>query len=186
MKTIIDAGCNLLEGFNKLKTCEPIVDSDRKFFIEANPECWPFLEGQIKEMPNAKLLQGALNIDTNPILLTTRADHACDYAATIRNREFLEQSLNRWNITGVPFKQYTVPSFTLLDIIQDNNITGELVVKLDVEGMEYAVLESVLLNKLDIARLYCEFHINTQEDQIKKELLVKELERKGTKVFLWD
>jgi FkbM family methyltransferase len=78
-------------------------------------------------------------------------------------------------------KKITVPVKTLKTIMQDNKHSKVDYLKIDIEGAEYDIIDSVLIN--DINMMYIEFHANFQEKQIsylrKLAKNVKKIKSKG-------
>jgi FkbM family methyltransferase len=187
MQLIIDAGCNLLSGYRKLTSLESISAEDRKIFLEANPECWDLLDKYIAEIPNSKLFKKALDTEVRAVELITRADECSDTAATILGQKFIEQSLNRWNIKVDSYNTYRVETITLERIIaQEGRGFDSVILKLDAEGIEYQVLPQILELKLPINKVYCEFHVHSQEDEQKRLNILHAAQRHGLEILPWD
>jgi FkbM family methyltransferase len=187
MKLIIDVGCNVLEGFKKLNLQENITDNDRKIFVEANPECWDYLEMMVPSISNARLIKRALDIKKRKVQLITRADKRADVAATILGETFLLDSLRRWNIEINEYNSYEVETITLSDIINEEKKDCEkIVLKLDAEGIEYDVIRQIIEEDIPIDVIFCEFHIhNDHQNQVHTDL-VEKLNQKNIKFSYWD
>lgn len=188
MKLLIDAGCNKLQGFSKLKNIEDIKDTDRKIFIEANPECWDFLENNISNIPNSIFVKKALSTEIKETQLITRGDLKSDTAATILDKKFLEDSLNRWNIKVPNYIEYTINTTTVKEILesQKNVKFDSVVLKLDIEGMEYDVLRQMIDENIAVDKIYCEFHVHSSKEDNLKLQLINELHHKGIQILNWD
>lgn len=188
MKLIIDVGCNKLQGFIKLESLENITNEDQKIFVEANPECWDFLEKNISSIPNSLFIKKALDTQTREVQLTTRADNKTDMAATILGQEFIEKSLNRWNIKVKDYQQYTISTVTLKELLSlhQNSKYDSIILKLDIEGMEYSVIQQILDDNINVDKIYCEFHIHTPEENSLKAKLIEGLKDKGIQILDWD
>lgn len=186
MKTILDIGCNNLDGFNLLKTYEVVEDIDVKIFVEANPECWPDLEKHIKCIKNSFLIKKAIDVEIKKTKLITRFDKNKDIGATIMGERFLANSLARWNIKVDKYNEYNVDTTTIIDIINDFKIDSrECILKFDAEGAEYGVLNQILNHNIVFKKIYCEFHIHSQEDEIQKQKLIKNFENNNQKIIEW-
>lgn len=187
MRLIIDVGCNVLDGFKKLSSIENINKDDRKVFVEANPECWHFLENEISKLENSEFIQKALDTTNRTVELITRADKKTDTAATILGKKFIEDSLNRWNIKVDNYLTYYVSTITIQQIIESQKLNFDsIILKLDAEGVEYSVLQQILDNDIHIDKIYCEFHVHNIEDDNNKNILIEKLIKKGISVFNWD
>jgi FkbM family methyltransferase len=187
MRLIIDIGCNVLEGFNKLKNIENISDSDYKIFVEANPECWEFLEQATAHIPNSTLIKKALYTDERELELITRADKRADTAATVLGREFIDASLNRWNIKVNDFNTYNITTVSISTLLKLHDIKFDsIILKLDAEGVEYDVLNQILNEHIPLNKIYCEFHVHSQEDGIKRQELLSSFSNRNIQVFNWD
>lgn len=186
MKTILDIGCNNLAGFKLLKTFENIQNEDLKIFVEANPECWPDLEEDLKSIENSFLVKKGLDVQIKEVSLMTRADEHKSVAATIMGKDFMNDSLGRWNIKVEDFNYYTISTITILDIIKQFNInTDECILKFDAEGVEYAVLNQILDNDIRFKKIYCEFHVHNQNHQIQKDFIIRRFINKNQRIVEW-
>lgn len=188
MRLIIDAGCNLLEGYNKLKIFESITDEDRKVFIEANPECWSYLDEYTAGIPNSRLYKNALATEIKNVELVTRSEHSANTAATILGKDFLDQSLMRWNMRAEGYTTYSVETTTLFKVIVENTDASidNIILKLDVEGMEYEILNHLLNSDCPIKKIYCEFHVHCLDDERSKQALLSLAASKGVSMLPWD
>lgn len=186
MKTILDIGCNKLDGFNLLKNLEEINDEDLKVFVEANPECWLDLEKDIQSMENSFLIKKGLDVEIKDTTLITRADEDKCIGATIMGETFMNESLGRWNIKVDKFNYYTISTTTILNIIEDFKIdTKECILKLDAEGVEYNVLNQILDNNIQFKKIYCEFHVHNHDHEIQKQDIIKRLQNKNQEIIEW-
>jgi len=186
MKTILDIGCNDLAGFNLLKNFECINEEDVKIFVEANPECWPDLEEDIKSIKNSFLIKKGLDIEVKDTILMTRADENKCIGATVMGEHFMNDSLARWNIKVNEFNYYNIFTTTILDIIEEFQInTEECILKLDAEGVEYGVLNQILDNDINFKKIYCEFHVHNQNHEFLKLDLIKRFKNKNQEIIEW-
>jgi FkbM family methyltransferase len=186
MRLIIDVGCNTLQGFKRLIPIEKITTNDKKIFVEANPECWEYLEQAVPTIKNSQLIKKALDVCNRTVELITRADNKTDTAATILGKDFIESSLNRWNIKVSDFTKYLITTTTLEEIIYGQNTQYEsIILKLDAEGIEYSIIQQIIDKNLPINKLYCEFHIHNSIDDKKRQKLIQALEAKNILVQDW-
>lgn len=187
MKTILDIGCNNLAGFNFLKNYETINEEDIKIFVEANPECWPDLEEDIKSIKNSFLIKKGLDVEVKDVNLMTRADENKCIGATIMGERFMNDSLGRWNIKVNEFNYYNISTTTILNIIEDFKInTEECILKLDAEGVEYSVLNQILDNNIKFKKIYCEFHVHNQEHEAQKQHIIKSFQNLNQQIIEWN
>lgn len=186
MKTILDIGCNNLDGYKTLKSYETIDEEDVKIFVEANPECWSDLERDIKYIKNSFLIKKAIDIEKRKVKLLTRSDKLKDVAATIMGEEFLLDSLNRWHIKINNYHSYDIETISIIDIIEEYKIdTSNCILKFDAEGVEYKVLNQILQNNIIFKKIYCEFHVHSEEDEIEKEAIIKKFKKLKQEVIEW-
>ena len=186
MITLLDLGCNVLDGYNHLKQLEDITDNTRKVFVEPNPECWLELEQKLTTIPNSTLVKKAISTTEGIVELITRADVSSDIAATIISKDYLEASLAKCNMFVDNYNIYKIESTTIKNILTEYNITPQdTVLKLDIEGMEYDILEDILQYNFLFKKIYCEFHIHNTEDIRKKMLLLSQFSNKNITVIDW-
>lgn len=187
MTTLLDIGCNVLGGYEHLKRYERVNGDDiRKVFIEPNPECWDIVEQKLKNIPNSTLVKKAVAKQSGYVELITRSDVVADIAATIIGRDYLEASLSKCNMFVDNFNTYTIQSLTITDIVNHFNIVPEeTVLKLDIEGVEYDVLDEIIANSIPFKKIYCEFHIHSDSDSTRKALLIETLNTKGVTIIDW-
>ncbi len=184
MKTLLDIGCNDLAGFRLLSTIENIENDTQKIFVEANPECWDDLEKDLMSVPNSTLVRRAVSMDGKDTVLITRDDEKKCTGSTIMGEQFFKDSLGRWGIKAIP-KYYSIQTTTLDDIIAKYNIdTKECILKLDAEGIEYDLLTYIIEKGIIFKKIYCEFHVHNNEDQLRKNSIVEQL-KKITTVLDW-
>lgn len=186
MLILLDIGCNVLGGFNLLKQFEDITDNTRKIFVEPNPECWPEVEQKLVTIPNSVLVKKAISTTEGMVELITRADVAADIAATILSEEYLKTSLARCNMFVNNYNTYRIESTTIKNILTDYNIAPQdTILKLDIEGMEYDILDNILQHNFLFKKIYCEFHIHNNKDQQKKIFLLNQFSDKNIHIIDW-
>lgn len=186
MVTLLDIGCNVLGGYNHLKQFEDITDNTRKVFVEPNPECWVELEQKLATIPNSTLVKKAISTTESMVELITRADVSSDIAATIIGKEYLEASLAKCNMFVDNYNVYNIESITIRNILTEYNIMPQdTILKLDIEGMEYDILDDILQHNFLFKKIYCEFHIHSSEDMQKKMLLLSQFSDKKIHIIDW-
>jgi len=187
MITLLDIGCNILGGYEHLQQYENITGKDiRKIFIEPNPVCWSTVEQKLNSIPNATLVKKAIAVTEGIVELITRGDVVADIAATIIGKEYLEASLAKCNMFVDNFNTYKIESTTIKSIIHEFNIIPEnTILKLDAEGVEYDVLNDILINKINFSKIYCEFHVHNDADIEKKKLLLKQFADRNQIIIDW-
>jgi len=187
MITLLDIGCNILDGYKHLQQYEDITDDNvRKIFVEPNPECWLEIEQLLISIPNAKLVKKAVSSTGGTVELITRADVAADIAATIIGRDYLEASLAKCNMAVKKFNRYKIESITIDKIIEEFNIIPEnTILKLDVEGVEYDILSDIIRYNINFKKIYCEFHIHNEIDMSKKTTLLNQFAKRNLNIIDW-
>lgn len=147
-KIFIDAGgydgCSALVFF----TMNPEFDI---LSFEPNPEFWPFYA----DLPTQLIKKAVWTFEGEIEFLIDPVDG--DGSSLIKNK-LID---NTGTYKNVECEQKTVPCIDLSQLIADlsKNYT-EIVLKLDVEGAEYAILEKMCMDgSLEkLSKLYCEFH----------------------------
>jgi FkbM family methyltransferase len=187
MKTLLDIGCNTLGGYDHLQQYEDITGSEiRKIFVEPNPECWLKIHKRLTKISNAILIKKAVSRTTGIIELLTRADIQEDIAATIKGKDYLVGSLSKCNMFVDDFNSYQIESTTIKDIIDEYNIIPEeTILKIDAEGAEYDILDEIVRNNFIFKKIYCEFHIYNDNDNLMKRSLSDQLAEKNITLIDW-
>lgn len=187
MTTLLDIGCNTLGGYDHLQKYENITGDDiRKIFVEPNPECWEKIEERLLHITNATLVKKALHLTESIVDLITRADVVADIAATIISKEYLEASLAKCNMFVNDFNRYQIESTTIKKIIEEYNVVPEnTILKLDIEGVEYDILDDIIKNNFYFKKIYCEFHVHNIEDTNRKKILLDKFSEKNINIIDW-
>lgn len=92
-----------------------------------------------------------------------------------------------WHDEGSAPIPVTVPMVNLLRVLKENYKPEDYVIlKIDVEGLEYPILRQILLEGLAryVDEIYCEFHAVTA-DWVHKESLKWIFSESGTKLHDW-
>ena len=187
MKYFIDAGCNLLQGYSKLKEIENITDETIKIFIESNPECCFHIEEKLKNIPNSFLFKNALSITNKKYSVITRSENTCDIGATIMGKDFFDSSMAKYDIFDNNPNVYEVESITLKEIFDKFDIDlSQCILKLDIEGMEYLILNDLISKKTLPPKIYCEFHIHNLEQQQEKDSICRKFFNLDTAILDWE
>lgn len=175
MNVYIDIGTNLMQGFREISIIENIDGNWIKIFVEPNPECWQDIENNISSLENSFLYKNAISTENKTVRLITRADNKKDMAATIMGEEYLKNSLSKWGINVNEFNTYEIETVTIDEIFRNINTEDNVILKLDAEGVEYEILEYILKREYNIKKIYCEFHVHSQEDENKKKYLIDKI-----------
>jgi FkbM family methyltransferase len=187
MNTLLDLGCNTLGGYDHLQKYEDISGHEiKKIFVEANPECWSEIEKKLKHIANATLVKKAISLHDRGVELITRSDVSSDIGATILGENYLKSSLSKCNMYVDKFNTYNVESTTIEKIVREFDIVPEnTILKMDIEGVEYDILNDIILYNLHFKKIYCEFHTHTESDYNKKIELLNLFAQKGITVIDW-
>jgi FkbM family methyltransferase len=187
MKMLIDAGANRLLGFEKLKMLESITTDTIKIFIEPNPECWSHIEQNLASIGRASLIKAALGDKEDMAMLVTSGTYEADTGATVMGEEFYDASLMRWGLKNELKKYHPTCITTIASIIKTHSIDPrECVLKLDIEGAEYVVIQDIINNKMTFQKIYCEFHLFDAKHEKLKYDFAKQLNELGTILCEWD
>jgi len=187
MNTLLDLGCNTLGGYEHLQKYEDISgDEIKKIFVEANPECWSEIENKIKHIANATLVKKAISLHDGGVELITRSDVSSDIGATILGENYLRSSLSKCNMHVDKFNTYKIESTTIEKIVREFDIVPEnTILKMDIEGVEYNILDDIILNDLRFKKIYCEFHTHVESDYTRKINILNQFAQKGITVIDW-
>lgn len=177
MKVYIDIGTNLMQGFYQISRIENIGSDWKKIFIEPNPECWGDIEERLKELDNYTFYKNAVSTEKAKVMLVTRADNKKDMAATILGESFLKDSLSIHGIEVTDFNQYEIDTITIDELFRDIEPDDDVIIKLDAEGVEYDILDYILSKSFPIKKIYCEFHVHSQHDNLRKIDLMDRLSK---------
>lgn len=162
LDVVIDIGAN--SGlFSKLcleKNANKVIS------IEPNPKCHINLNSILDECDNVNIISKAISTTNDPLTLYTLNEFSTVGSVDISN--FDKNS----NII-----EYAVESITLNEIIKDHNLHKISLVKIDIEGYEYDIIESI--NESDFQKIdafLIEFHNN---DGVKLNKLLDKLHVNG-------
>jgi FkbM family methyltransferase len=167
----------------------PILGIDetwRKIFIEPNPENYEYILNKMESIPNSKLIMKALCNDNEKHTLLTRSDMAGDSAATIMGAKFITDSIGSVNQAIPSYLSYEVEGITLKDILKDVT-EDEIYIKMDIEGMEYLVLENFPLEYIHkVKSLYVEFHAHDNEMRERRDKIINDFANINVQILNWD
>lgn len=187
MKIYIDIGTNSMGGYEKLMKELGIDETWFKVFIEPNPECHKYIESQIGNSSNCKLIKGGCYYKEGVFELLTRDDMSGDSAATLLGHKFITDSIGSVNQEIPSYNKYQVNTYTLSNIIDSVDYSEELYIKMDCEGAEYDILENLESKYLHrIKKLYVEFHAHDEQMRNRRDKIIDFYNRINIQILNWD
>ena len=187
----VDCGSNIGQGFTYFERRYSLKRFDY-ILVEPNPNCRDALRALIaSRRGNIKLIDAAASTQGGTALfygLTQSYRGMCSDAGSILKDH---NSVNRQSSFG---GEISVPTFSLAERIEDwARQYACVVLKLDIEGAEYDVLEDVLAkgaaSKLEMA--YVEFHSEYMVEpersryQERERLILAECDLRRVPIRLW-
>ncbi len=99
------------------------------------------------------------------------------------NPQYVSGSIiNQKNVDSV--SKVSVEMKSLADIMNELGHKHIDVLKMDIEGAEYSVIENILKNKISISQILIEFHDRFFENEsLKSKQVIEELRRSGYEIF---
>ena len=186
MKTYIDIGTNSIGGYETLCKELSMDNTWNKIFIEPNPECYEYIEKQIINDVTCKLIKAAASSIEGEFELITRDDMKSDSAATIMGLKFITDSIGSVNQQVPSYNKYKVKSITLDSILEDID-SDEIYIKMDCEGAEYDILESLKAKYLyKIKKLYVEFHAHNDVMRQRRDNIINLYKKLNIEILNWD
>jgi FkbM family methyltransferase len=189
MQTFIDCGTNLGQGLLKIMEAEHVDKTWNVHSFEANP----FTFRKINRLPNVTYYNKAIS-DKNEIIafnceLHPESDDYIGGGSSIHDAD-------NWVTERVygqrfDYKRIRVSSIDLGQFMVNLNlIDRSCVIKMDIEGSEYKVLDRLLnLGMLSkVSRLYIEFHDHLfvrHPSQYNADKWIEILSNNGVKVLRW-
>lgn len=192
-RVFVDGGSHLGEGFEHFRTI--YSTSDYKYLLfEPNPFCYQKLVDKYSITPNVELINKAIftHNNTQPMYVDPKAKVAnvsesdgfsvgCSLISKHNNRYYQPKAF------------VDVQCIDVLDLLKQlrNATYTEIVLKLDVEGAEYDILERCLQhpNGFDqVTKLIVEFHSQYTQDgstvQREKDI-IQAIRQRGIPLQIW-
>ncbi|MAJ22874.1 MAG: hypothetical protein CBC24_03395 [Candidatus Pelagibacter sp. TMED64] len=191
----IDCGSNIGQGFNMFKKFFPLKYFDY-VLIEPNPNCLNYLKEIKKELEQK---------EENKIDIINKAASSKDgttkfFGLSEDKRGILSdggsilKEHNSLSYDAIENKAIEVETFSLSDFIKRKSLLYDtIILKLDIEGAEYEVLENLLFNKMHLKLniIYNEFHSEYMDYDNKKKYnnlekkLVHNINKDKIKLRIW-
>lgn len=182
-KILLDCGAHLGESVDKFRSIIPDIADCAIFMFEPNPYLFKAITDNPKYDSCLKIAAAVSNRNGTQRLWGCTRDRA-SVGAT------LERSKADWD--GISDTDCVdVTTIDLSDFIRKNFVVADhIVLKLDVEGAEYDVLERLLQCGMTqyIKKLYCEFHSKWMgpEFKIREDKLTASLTAAGSIPEFWE
>jgi len=185
----LDCGSNLGQGYTFFSQYfKP--DLYDPYLIEPNPNCMEVLRDKFKSIEKANFIEAAAWINEDDLsffgLVENERGATSDGGSVIKDHNSKMYESDAEN-------SITVKAISLAKLIKEKaNAYDQVIIKMDIESSEYAVLEDLI--KTGAAKhvdfMFIEFHHQYFKDQEEHyynlgKSLVKQLREQGTKVALW-
>jgi FkbM family methyltransferase len=171
----IDCGSNLGQGFEYFRRFFPLELYDY-ILIEPNPNCIPYLKRTCESLVgNIKIVDQAASTQEGHVkffgLSEGNADPTSQGGSIVRGH-------NSRYYAADETRAITVKTFSLRQLVESQAANyASIILKLDIEGGEYKVLEDVIFHgthlKLDFS--YIEFHSQYMAEPESSEYRAKEI-----------
>jgi len=135
------------------------------FALEPEPENLKMLEKNLKanNIKNVKIIVGALAQNTEKRILTITKDNQNHFLADAKRTTRLTPN-DKW-----------VQSYSLADVFKENKIKKLSLIKMDIEGGEYEILENLKTNEFHFfENIILEYHDTQNNHHQKIEQILRE------------
>ena len=205
-KIVIDGGVNLLQGFEQMFNKKIINKEFECYLFEPNPNCIPIIKNKLSNETYSEMkiqvIQKALSDENNIVNLrleTVPGEHRLQYTdevvgydtklgggSSILGSEWIKPGwINEKNFSDVQVEALKTSEFILNSLSKRDYI----VLKLDVEGAEFKIIEDLLKNNIlkYFNEAYIEWHPQNNSLYTNKDVkkFKKSLIRKGIFVGFW-
>lgn len=160
-KVYIDCGSNLGQGFESIKKIEKINDDWEVYMFEPNPHCITQLKNKYSKSNNIKIFQKAVFSSdgfTDFYITSDMKNNIQTFSQGSKISEVKDLFTERSHLYGYvePIKVELVKLSEFINGLK----SSEIVIKIDTEGSEFAILKDLIDNSnLDnIKKIYVEFH----------------------------
>ena len=191
----IDCGSNIGQGFNMFKNFFPLKYFDY-VLIEPNPNCLKHLkkikkELELTEKNKIDIINKAASSKNG---ITKFFGLNEDERGILSDGGSILKEHNSSSYDAIENKAIEVETFSLSDFIKSKSLEYDtIILKLDIEGAEYEVIENLLFNKIHLKLniIYNEFHSdymdydNKKKYNILEKKLVHNLKKDKIKLRIW-
>lgn len=205
-KIVIDGGVNLLQGFEQMFNKKIINKEFECYLFEPNPNCIPIIKNKLSNETYSEMkiqvIQKALSDENNIVNLrleTVPGEHRLQYTdevvgydtklgggSSILGTEWIKPGwIDEKNFSDVQVEALKTSEFILNSLSRRDYI----VLKLDVEGAEFKIIEDLLKNNIlkYFNEAYIEWHPQNNSHYTNNDVkkFKKSLIRKGIFVGFW-
>lgn len=189
----LDCGSNLGQGMTYFEKFYPLADYDYILF-EPNPHCLEYLNNYIKDFElkgNIEVIQKAVSTTDGETKFFGLVEYEND--STFQGASILKEH-NQLFYTPDDHEAITVETFSFTEFIRRKSEEYEvIIVKMDIEGAEYDVLEDLINSNLHekISVIYIEFHsqymsgIDKSSYEKREKYIVNRLKKSNINFRLW-
>lgn len=177
MKYFIDCGTHLFQGLKEFNKIYKFDKSWNIYSFEANPITYKESKNFLNEgLETLNIIHENLAVSIEECDIEINCQILPD-SATGQGSNILKQPPNRDIVGGYDFKWHTekVKSFDLSYFLSNLKDSELLIVKLDIEGAEFEVLEKIIQDKTyeKINEIYVEFHERFFINEMQKYINLK-------------
>ena len=182
-KTLLDCGAHLGESVDKFRTILPDINEYKIYMFEPNIFMYDRISIDPKYNDCIKMRCAVSNKNCSGKLYGC-TNYKENSGATIEKFKVECDNMDREDCIDTEI-------INLSEFIKGNfSIDDKIILKLDIEGSEYDVLESLIKDGTItyISKLYCEFHTKwfKEEFKIREENITKQLISLGLTPEYWD
>jgi len=171
----LDCGSNLGQGFGLFEKYFPLAKFDF-VLIEPNPNCIPQLKDLIRRRGgNIELIEAAAGTEVGHAKFFGLSE---DHRGSTSDGGSILKDHNSVFYDPDEQRALSVPTFSLSDLIAERaDRYGVVIMKVDIEGGEYDVLEDMLKNNTAdrLGAIYVEFHSHFMVEPKRTEYRSREL-----------
>lgn len=175
----------MMQGYESLSKLFGVDDSWKVCLIEPNKECHKEIISKIENRPNIKLYPIAIDSTEGSVKFVRTKDAPTDIAGTICGKEWLTAVRMKFNLITDTTEEYEVGTKPI-SCIMDDYPDHAFWLKLDCEGKEYDILESLDLTKYDVRAAVVEFHLLTESDVRRKQGILDKFRCAGIPLHEWN
>ena len=200
MKRIfIDCGTNLCQGLNSISQINNIDKTWSVYSFEANPHTFSkidktkfehvtFLNKAVwtencKRNLNIEVVPGKLDDYHNQFLINKEESNLMVGGGT----NIMDDNFQYPNLNNYIKNSEIVDCIDLSEFIKTFNKDDYIILKLDVEGAEYPILEKMIENNTIsyIDELYIEWHNHMLKDKFNQDYIVENIYKNNIKLHNW-
>lgn len=169
MKNIfLDCGSNLGQGFEYFSSI--YIENYEYILFEPNPYCYNFLVEKYNDRSDMKIYNQAVFNNDCYMDFSFTSMHDVGGSLIKQHNSNYEKHI---------FETVQTKCINLINLVNEihsESSNRDIVIKLDIEASEYAVLESMIESGsiFKVKKIYCEFHSQYMNEYDRKQFLQRE------------